>query len=352
MYVLKPRGQISNYHLTYSLLYIIIITKGAYKIEYSFITKTPTNIQKRNIIMKKYKDFNRIRKQEISEFHGLENEVTFSPYKAVKMRPMRLSKFGITYPNPSYYIKREPAPCFIIEYIVSGRGYLEINDEKYKLNPGDAYIIHPGDFCTYYADKNEPYKKYWINFSADFFFTEMLKAYGIEDRVFRGLDLSGFFESLFKLEDVSDTNDELFIPASKLVFSAMMDIALHKENDTVATGYDLAYKVRNMLYKSISTRITIDDIAKKLYRSKNDINRQFKKQYNTTPHNFLVELRITKAKNMLVNSRKTIAEIANLLCFSSEFHFSNTFKKKVGISPSEFRRNMTEQKRREEDHPK
>ena len=302
--------------------------------------------------MKKYKDFNSIRKQEITEFHGLENEVTFSPHSAVENRPLRVSKFGITYPNSSYYIKRDPAPCFIVEYIVSGHGYLEINGEKHKLNPGDSYIIHPGDFCTYYADKNDPYKKYWLNFSADFFFTEMLKAYKIDDRVFRDMDLSGFFDELFKLEELSDSNDDLFIPVSKLIFGAIMEIALHKENDAAATGNDLAYKVRNVLYRSISTRITIDDVAKKFYRSKNDINRQFKKQYNTTPHNFLLELRITKAKNMLVNSRKTIAEIANLLCFSSEFHFSNTFKKKVGISPSEFRKNMTDKEKRAENSGK
>ena len=289
--------------------------------------------------MRKYKDFNEIRKQEISDFHGLEKEVSFTPEREIEILPMRVSKFGITHPDMNYYIKRESAPCFIIEYIVSGHGYLEINGEKHKLNPGDSYIIHPGDFCTYYADKNDPYKKYWINFSSDFFFTQMLKAYDINDRVIRGMNLSRFFEEIFKLEELYTTNDELCIPVSKLILNAMMEIALYKKNDIVGTDAELAYKVRKMLYKSINTRITIDDIAKKLYHSKNDINRQFKKKYNVTPHNYLLNLRIGRAKNMLVNSKKTLAEIANNLCFSSEYHFSNTFKKKVGVSPSEFRKN-------------
>ncbi len=288
--------------------------------------------------MEKYKDFSRIRKQEILEFHGLENEVTFTPDQAIEIRPIRISKFGITYPNKDYYIKRDPSPCFIIEYIVSGHGYLEINDEKYKLNAGDSYIIHPGDFCTYYADKDEPYKKYWVNFSFAFFFTEMLKSYNINERVFRGMNLSGFFEELFKLEEKFVSNDEIYIHASRLIFNAIMDIALHREDNTTSTSKDIAYKVRVLLNKSTSTRISIDDIAKKFYRSKNDITRQFKKKYNTTPHNYLIDLRIGKAKNMLVNSKKSLAEIANHFCFSSEFHFSNTFKKKVGVSPSEFRK--------------
>ena len=291
--------------------------------------------------MEKYKDFSQIRKQEINEFHGLENEVSFAPQKAVEIRPLRISKFGITYPNKDYFIKREPAPCFIIEYVVAGHGYLEINGEKHKLNPGDAYIIHPGDFCTYYADKDDPYKKYWINFGFEFFFTEMLKAYKINDRVFRGMDLSGFFDEIFKLEEKYLSNDEMCIPASKLLFGVMMDIALYKENDVSAANRDLAYNVRKLLLKSVSTRITIDDVAKKFYRSKNDITRQFKKKYNITPHSYLLNLRIDRAKNLLTNSKKSMAEIANYLCFSSEFHFSNTFKKMVGISPSEFRKKQT-----------
>lgn len=287
--------------------------------------------------MKKYKDFDCIQKQHISEFRGLENEITFSPYFEIENIPLRISRFGITYPNENYYIKREPSPCFIIEYVVSGYGYLEINEEKYKIGPGDAYIIHPGDFCTYYSDKSEPYKKYWINFACGFFFTEVLKAYDINDRVIRGMDLSGFFEELFGLEEKYITNDELCIPISKLVFSVIMDIALYKKNNITLTE-NLACKVKLLLDNSTTSRITIDDIAKKCFRSKNDITRQFKKKYNTTPHNYLLDLRIGKAKNLLVNSKKTLAEIANHLCFSSEYHFSKIFKKKVGISPGEFRK--------------
>ena len=290
--------------------------------------------------MERYKDYKKIQKQHISEFHGLENEVSFSPTKEIEIIPLRVSKFGITYPNPNYYIKREPAPCYIIEYVVSGHGYLEINDEKYKLGPGDVYFIHPGDFCVYYADADDPYHKYWINFTPEFFFAELLKAYDLNDRVIREMDLSGFFGELFKLEETYISNDDMYIPASKLIFGAIMDIALHKENRISLNSGELAKKVRALLYKSVYTPITIEDLAKKLYRSKNDIIRQFKARYGITPHNYLLGLRIDKAKNLLINSKKTIAEISNYLCFSSEFHFSNTFKKKVGISPSTVRKKM------------
>ena len=290
--------------------------------------------------MEKYKDYRYIQKQHISNFRGLDTEVSYAPHKAIDDLPLWISKFGITYPNKDYYIKREPAPCFILEYVESGYGYLEINGERHKLGPGDSYMIHPGDYCTYYADKDDPYKKCWVNFVADFFFTEFLKAYKINDRIFRGMDLSGFFEKLFALEEEYPSNDELYIPAGRLIFGAVMDIAMHKQNSYLYSDRDLAYRVRNYLHRCICAPTTVEDLAKVFHHSKNNITRQFKKKYNTTPHSYLLEIRINKAKNLLAHSTKTLAEIAGLLCFSSEFHFSNTFKKRVGKSPSEFRKSI------------
>ena len=288
--------------------------------------------------MKKYNEFTSIRKQDIQEFRGLDNEVSFAPYQEIEITPLKITRFGITHPDKNYYIKRDSSPCFIIEYIVSGVGYLEINGEKHRLEASDAYIIHPGDCCEYYSDEQQPYKKYWINFDCKLFFNELLNAYDINDRVIKEIDLLHYFEELFKLEDFSELNDELYIPVSKIILSMLMDIASHKKKYTRNINGDIAYRVKVELNKSITTDISIDDIAKKFYRSKNDIIRNFKKRYGVTPYAYLIDARIRRSKNILLNTKNTLAEIADKLCFSSEYHFSNCFKKRVGVSPREFRR--------------
>ena len=288
--------------------------------------------------MKKYKDFDTIKSNDMQIFAGLENEFSFSPHPEIEMNPLWVSRFGITNPDPSYYIKRDSSPCFILEYIVSGVGYLEINGQKYRLEAGDVYLIHPGDSCEYYADKENPYKKYWINFACMMFFNELIKAYGIEDRIIRGLDISEHFKKIFELEKLSDLNDELYIPISRILFCAMMDIAEHKKKHSELTRGDIAYAVKKKLNSSVTTPITLDDIAAIFFHSKNDVIRKFKKKYGVTPYSYLVDLRIRRGKNLLINTNKTLSEIASELCFSSEYHFSNTFKKKVGVSPKEYRR--------------
>ena len=287
--------------------------------------------------MKKYKSYEEIRRQDISVHRGLDNEVKFTPHLSRDMNPLKVSCFGITNPDKDYYIERRPSPCYILEYIVSGVGYLEMNGSKERLCAGDAYIIHQGDFCKYYADKKEPYKKYWINFAVLPFFEEILRAYDISDRVIRGIDLGGYFEQIFKLEEFSDSNDELYIPVSKIIFSVMMDIAQHKRSGLLTKGQDLASSVKSILDRSVNTHITMDDIAKSVYRSKNEVIRQFKSRYGITPYAYLVDVRIRRAKNILQNTKVTLSELAEYLCFSSEYHFSNCFKNRTGVSPRDFR---------------
>ena len=288
--------------------------------------------------MKKYKDFKSIKKQDIQEFRGLERDVMFAPHPETLPTPLSVTRFGITYPNKKYYIKRENSPCFIIEYIVSGSGFLEINGEKYKLSAGDAYIIHPADRCEYYADENDPYKKYWINFYSGIFFLELLKAYNINERVYRNTDLSKYFEEIFKLENYSNLNDELYIPVSKILFSIIMDLAQSKKVDTKNPKEDLAYILKQRLNRSIAVPTSLEDIAKELYRSPNDLIRHFKKRYKVTPYAYLIRMRIERAKSLLINTERNISEIASYLCFSSEYHFSNAFKKNVGMCPKEYRK--------------
>jgi len=273
-----------------------------------------------------------------SSFEGLERETLFTPDLPSRTLPITVTRFGITNPDPTYHIKRENSPVYIIEYIVSGRGFLKINGKKYKLEAGDAYIIHSGDKCEYYSDKSNPYKKYWINFEPKYFFTEMINAYGIKERVFRGLDLSGYFEKIFDLKSKPLLNETLYIHISRILFSIVLDIAEYNEKKNNDSHEELAAMIQLKLRQSINKNVTIEDIAREFYRTPNDIIYRFKKKFGITPYAHLIDLRISMAKELLTNTDKSIKAISDYLCFFSEYHFSNTFKKKVGVSPREFRK--------------
>jgi len=66
----------------------------------------------------------------------------------------------------------------------------------------------------------------------------------------------------------------------------------------------------------------------------------FKKYTGVSPAQYHLQLRIIRAKELLVSTDKNISEIGIQLGFQNVYHFSMLFKKKTGMSPSEFRKRL------------
>ena len=64
----------------------------------------------------------------------------------------------------------------------------------------------------------------------------------------------------------------------------------------------------------------------------------FKKEMNQSFIEYVISVRITKAKELILTTDKTISEIATLVGYDEYFHFSKIFKENVGLSPTEYRK--------------
>ena len=91
--------------------------------------------------MEKYTTFDHIQKKDISSFAGLENEVLTYIYHSAQNVPLSIESFGITYPNPNFRIRRTDATYFILEYIMSGKGYLIVDEQVHPLQANDVYLL-------------------------------------------------------------------------------------------------------------------------------------------------------------------------------------------------------------------
>ncbi len=68
--------------------------------------------------------------------------------------------------------------------------------------------------------------------------------------------------------------------------------------------------------------------------------RSFKAQTGKTPYEYLLNLKVEKARKMLKGGNSSITEISMICGFSSHSHFTSTFKKKTGMSPTEYRESL------------
>ena len=117
------------------------------------------------------------------------------------------------------------------------------------------------------------------------------------------------------------------------IFLMIKNSALpEKPYDTGIAGRALEYIDRN-----IGECIRTSEIAKQLHISESHFCHEFKRCTGSTVSEYITSKRISKAKEMLVDSSKTISEISTELGFSSFSYFCKIFKEKTGMTPGEFR---------------
>lgn len=86
--------------------------------------------------------------------------------------------------------------------------------------------------------------------------------------------------------------------------------------------------------------ITMASIAQNLEISEGHLSHVFKKEVNLGPLNFLTHYRIHQAKLLLADCRIKVYEVAERVGYVDIAYFSSTFKKLVGMSPSEYQKNI------------
>jgi len=101
--------------------------------------------------------------------------------------------------------------------------------------------------------------------------------------------------------------------------------------------YKKLYRAKEFIDDSCCNSIDLEQISKEAAISPFHFLRLFHRVYNKTPHKYLTEKRIDKAKQLLSKNDMSVTDICFELGFQSPGSFSTLFNKHVGYSPSEFR---------------
>jgi AraC family transcriptional regulator len=97
-------------------------------------------------------------------------------------------------------------------------------------------------------------------------------------------------------------------------------------------------RVIDYIEADLSRAFTIEELAKVAGVSSRHFIRAFRESAGQTPLRYVYDLRLERAKEFLLDSRRTATEIALDCGFSHAQHFSTAFKKATGLTPSDFRR--------------
>ena len=113
------------------------------------------------------------------------------------------------------------------------------------------------------------------------------------------------------------------------------------ENDNLSPDYNKIKGALDFLHANFTNpELNIKDLCKKSFFSDTYFRKLFFNLYNTTPLNYLNDLRLNHACALLGETNYTISRIAVLSGFYDEKYFCKLFKKKTSLTPTEFRNNL------------
>ncbi|MCU1597002.1 MAG: AraC family transcriptional regulator [Glaciihabitans sp.] len=92
-----------------------------------------------------------------------------------------------------------------------------------------------------------------------------------------------------------------------------------------------------LMLKEFSRPLRVEDLAQTVALSPSQFNRQFKKRFGVTPHNYLRQVRMMAASNLLTTTELPISDIATQCGFSDQSHLTHDFSAKRGMSPRQYR---------------
>jgi len=99
------------------------------------------------------------------------------------------------------------------------------------------------------------------------------------------------------------------------------------------------YKARAIIVENMDSPCTLIDLARKVGTNEYSLKKTFKEVFGTTVFGYLTDIKMNEAKRLLLNTEKSIGEVADEIGYKNPNHFSVAFRKYFGYNPSELRKN-------------
>lgn len=239
--------------------------------------------------------------------------------------------------------------CFKLYKIEMGEAYLITDNMEFKLQHGKVYFINGFKIKKQCCPVSFQVK--WLHFISDsLLLKQMLQKLPAVVPVSKKILLN--YESVFScfpqyfknLPFLNNEKEQKYISLSLKIQSllAICIAEMFEKFDlesfqTDKEGYRLlpALEYINGHYKK---EIKLNTLADLCFVSENYFHALFKKKFDITPNNYVLQLRMNEALNLLSNSSMQIKEVAQETGFYDAAYFSRTFTKMYKICPREFRK--------------
>lgn len=236
-----------------------------------------------------------------------------------------------------------------MHYILSGEGSIKTDDSVYEVGAGDLFIFTPHSNVVYEPKKENPWKYIWIEFNGSSVKTILdSTSYSTSNFIFKDNEeeyLKNVFSEMIHEDNLSTESSEAILIVSYIfkVFSFLAKYYPKNENVNITKKEETVKKIERYLNIHYNdTNFSIGDVAKEFSFSQSYITRLFKSQTRITPMQYVDELRMKKAIELLNHHSLTIDQIAENIGYKNQFYFTKRFKRYYGMPPSKYKQKILE----------
>lgn len=249
---------------------------------------------------------------------------------------------GIQECSPLYSYGPAVRDTYIFHVCVKGKGTFFSGQESFPIGPGQGFLIQPGKISFYQADIVDPWTYVWIAVDGSKL-SDFLELIGIRPDfpIFSCPEpekAKAYILDILEHNTISYHN-EIYIQGVLLQFLALLirktTLPL-KKNESLADMY--VNQAISYIHKNYQNPVSVQQIADYLSLNRSYLTELFVKTVHFSPQQFLMKYRITKAAELLINTDLPIQHIACSCGYSGNYSFTKAFRKLIGKSPSQYRK--------------
>lgn len=244
--------------------------------------------------------------------------------KKILYYPIAIGDF---YCNNEYKVERKSYDSILAIFVLEGTITLEQNG-THTANENEILFVDCYQPHKYYA--KDFAHTLWVHFDGNNskqWFTEL-----DVQKIKCSPKLSDYIFRI--IEDIKTNKSEYDI--SSMLYSFLCK-ALNPESNIQNEQFEQINIAKEYIENNFDNQITVNDISKSVNLSASYFSKLFKDSTGSSPYEYLLSVRLEKAKELLHKTDLPISQIAYKTGFNSDANFIYFFKKQSGISPLKFR---------------
>lgn len=266
-----------------------------------------------------------------------------TPSAAELAQPYYCSEVGDFYARSKFATARSDKNSFILFYTLGGEGTVRQGGQTVRLVKGQALLM---DCRSPQSYGTSPGHGHWYHLWAhiDGAGVELAgRTLGLPQLVPVSVPLSRLqphMDVLFERLGTENVGNAVRIGLA--VHALVTEVVLATQEMGPVAEDDPVRLACAYVERHFAEKLTLDDLAREAAVSPSYLIRLFKRQLETTPHDYLLRYRISRAKELLAETTLTSAVIAERVGFASESNFSYRFKQMTGQGPRAYRQSTPE----------